>query len=133
MILYQPPQKTKLDILYFDDDLLIVDKPTGLLTVPGRRPEHKDCLLSRIHKIHPEARIVHRLDMSTSGLLLLARNPETHRQLNKQFEQRQIVKTYLAVVTGMVAQISGTIELPLISADRGPCKRQTCANSFPGS
>lgn len=112
MINYQPPQ-TEPKIIYLDDDLIIVDKPPELLTVPGRRPEHRDCLLSRIQLGYPEALIVHRLDMSTSGLLILARNNTAHRHLNRQFELRQVKKIYLAVVSGRIEPAAGEINLPL--------------------
>lgn len=109
---YQPPP-AKLDIVYYDSDLLVVNKPADLLSVPGRRPEHQDCLITRVQQEYPTALIVHRLDMSTSGLLVIALNPAAHRHLNKQFELRQVQKTYLAVVTGQVATSSGQIDLPL--------------------
>lgn len=110
---YRPPI-TEPQIIHIDADLLVVDKPAGLLTVPGRRPKHKDCLLSRVQKQYPEAVIVHRLDMSTSGLLVLARNPDAHRELSRQFEQRKVEKTYLAVVNDRLEQTAGRIELPLL-------------------
>lgn len=113
MIDYQPPQ-TKLDIVYCDEDILLVDKPAELLSVPGRRAEHQDCLISRIQQDYPEALIVHRLDMSTSGLMVVARSSDAQRNLNQQFEQRSVKKTYLAVVTGCVTPEEGRIELPLI-------------------
>jgi tRNA pseudouridine32 synthase/23S rRNA pseudouridine746 synthase len=113
LIDYRPPQ-SNTEIIHIDEDLLIVNKPAGLLTVPGRRPEHQDCLILRIQKSYPEALVVHRLDMSTSGLLIMARSSEVHRRLNRQFEQRQVKKNYLAVVTGQLEQLTGKIDLPLI-------------------
>lgn len=112
MIIYRPPN-SDAEIIYCDDDLLVVDKPAELLSVPGRRPEHQDCLISRIQKNFPEALIVHRLDMSTSGVMILARNAAAQRQLNRQFEQRLVNKTYLAVVAGQLMQTEGKIDLPL--------------------
>jgi len=113
VINYRPPTEN-LQILYSDDDLLVVDKPAELLAVPGRRPEHKDSLLTRLQQTHPEVLIVHRLDMSTSGLLILAKNPASHRHLSRQFEQRQVKKHYMAVIDGKPEQQTGQIDLPLI-------------------
>lgn len=113
MIDYRPP-KTKPEVIYTDDTILVVDKPAELLSVPGRRPEHQDCLISRLKQQYPEALIVHRLDMSTSGLMILARHDDAHRKLNRQFEQRLVGKTYLAVVSGKLDANRGRIELPLI-------------------
>ena len=101
-------------IIHKDDNILVVDKPADLLSVPGRRPEHQDCLLYRLHKKYPEALIVHRLDMSTSGLMILARNAAMQRNLSRQFEMRQAKKTYFAVVSGKLEPDVGEIDLPLI-------------------
>lgn len=114
MIDYHPPVDTGLELLYTDDVLLIASKPAGLLSVPGRGPDCRDCLISRVQQEYPEALIVHRLDMSTSGLMIMARNADIHRLLSRQFEQRLVDKSYLAVVTGKVDPVKGTIELPLI-------------------
>jgi len=110
---YRPPH-TDPRIIYQDDALLIIDKQPELLSVPGRRPEHHDCLISRVQRTFPEALIVHRLDMSTSGLMVLARGFEVHRLLSRQFEQRLVKKNYLAVVSGRLAEPVGRIDLPLI-------------------
>lgn len=112
MIDYCPPPEDPA-LLYADTELLIVDKPAGLLSVPGRRPQHKDSLLTRLQQQHPGLLIVHRLDMSTSGLLIMAHTPESHRHLSRQFEQRQVKKAYLAVVDGKLGQQTGQIDLPL--------------------
>ena len=100
-------------ILYEDDDLLAVSKPAGLLSVPGRHPANRDSLISRIQQQYADALIVHRLDMATSGLMLIARNKDSHRRLSQQFERRQISKQYHAVVSGCVAPAQGIIDLPL--------------------
>ena len=110
---YQPPLVDP-HFIHIDSDLLVVDKPAELLSVPGRRLEHQDCLITRVQKNYPEALIVHRLDMSTSGLMVLARNPDIHRQLNHLFEQRLVEKTYIAVVNGQLKQPEGRIDLPII-------------------
>lgn len=111
---YAPPITPYIDILYRDDDLLVLNKPSGLLTVPGKAPEHKDSLQTRVQSVFPTATIVHRLDMATSGILLMALNRESHKRLGQQFEKRLIRKQYLARVDGVPEKQQGTIELPLI-------------------
>lgn len=86
--------------LHEDDHLLVLEKPSGLLSVPGRGPDKQDCLSKRVQERYPEALIVHRLDQDTSGLLLMARGIEAQRRLSKLFETRQIKKRYVAVVAG---------------------------------
>ena len=88
---YNPPPDEGLDIRYIDDDLLVVDKPAGLLSVPGRGPGKQDCLSARVQARYPEALPVHRLDLGTSGLLVLARSPDMHRALNRLFETRRMI------------------------------------------
>ena len=110
---YNPPD-TAIEILHQDDDLLVVNKPSGLLTVPGKAAEHADCLESRLKMQFSDARIVHRLDMDTSGVLVLARNARAHRHLGLQFERRHVRKTYVARVWGQVSGKSGVIALPLV-------------------
>lgn len=112
---YTPPANTGLNILYQDDNLLVLDKPAGLLSVPGRGEDKQDCLATRVQAEYPEALIVHRLDMATSGLMLMARNEAMQRQLSMMFEQRQIHKRYIAIVSGKLEQESGEIDLPLIT------------------
>lgn len=86
--------------LYADDSLLVFDKPAGLLSVPGRGPDKQDCLASRVQALYPDALVVHRLDMATSGLLLMARGLAAQRALSLAFEQRRVEKRYTAVVSG---------------------------------
>ncbi len=102
-------------LLYIDDSLLVVDKPAGLLAVPGRGPAGADNLVTRVQQAHPEACTVHRLDMSTSGLMLLARGADMQRALNRSFEQRVVHKRYEAVVHGLVAEDTGCIDVPLMA------------------
>ena len=111
---YQPPLTPYLEIIYQDDDILVVNKPSGLLSVPGKAPEHRDCLENRVKLVLPTARIVHRLDMATSGVMVLALHAEAQRELNRQFQLRQTHKQYIARVSGLVTADSGTINLPLI-------------------
>ncbi len=111
---YQPPANNGLDVVYSDDALLVVNKPNGLLSVPGRGNDKQDCLVSRVQVEFPDALIVHRLDMETSGLLILARDKTTHRQLSGLFQQRAVQKRYIAVVSGVLRNTTGSIDLPLI-------------------
>ncbi|MCW9059162.1 MAG: pseudouridine synthase [Gammaproteobacteria bacterium] len=112
---YQPPSHRGLDILYQDTDLLAVNKPPGLLSVPGRGPDRQDCQSGRAQAEFPAARIVHRLDMETSGLLLFALHAEAQRRLGLQFERREVHKEYIAVVRGRLPHVAGSIDLPLCS------------------
>lgn len=111
MIDYQPPE-TAIEIIYGDNDILVVNKPSGLLSVPGRI--YKDCLISRLQEDFPGVRCVHRLDMETSGLMVLALNKPAQAHLNKQFEQRRVTKHYVARVIGHPEHDSGEINVPLI-------------------
>ena len=96
--------------------LLGVVKPAGLLSVPGRGPSKADCLIARVQQRFPEARIVHRLDQATSGVMVLARSAESHRALGWQFERREVSKRYVAIVAGHVEQAEGEIDAPLRKA-----------------
>lgn len=96
-----------------DDDLLVVSKPAGLLSVPGKGEDLTDCMLTRAEHAFPGALLTHRLDMDTSGLLLLAMNKRAQGIIGKHFEKRLIHKTYIARVWGQVKGESGLIDLPL--------------------
>ena len=100
-------------LLYIDDAILVVDKPAGLLAVPGRGLAGADNLVGRVQQAHPGACTVHRLDMATSGLMLLARGPDMQRALSRSFEQRTVHKRYEAVVHGLVAADTGSSDAPL--------------------
>ena len=110
---YRPPPNDALDLLYADTWLLMANKPAGLLSVPGRGEDKQDCLVLRVQAEYPDALIVHRLDLPTSGLLLLARGKEMQRRLSHEFAQRRVDKRYLAVVMGRPLSVTGTIDLPL--------------------
>lgn len=112
---YCAPPNEGIDYLYADAALLVVDKPSGLLSVPGRGPGKDDCLVARVHADYPDALSVHRLDMETSGLMVLARSKEMHRSLSILFQERQVEKRYVAVVDGQLAPACGEIDLPLIA------------------
>lgn len=111
---YTPPMSPYLDILYQDQALVVFNKPSGLLTVPGKAPEHKDSLEYRARLVWPGIRVVHRLDMATSGVVVMALSADSQRELNRQFQHRETKKHYIARVTGRVDADSGSIDLPLI-------------------
>lgn len=110
---YRPPQ-VPLDILHHDHELLLVNKPAGLLSVPGKGDHLSDCLIARVQEAFPEALLVHRLDMDTSGVMVFGLTPHAQRHLGLQFEKRQMKKTYVARVWGLVADKTGEVDLPLI-------------------
>ena len=110
--IYAPPSDS-LNFLHIDDDIIVVDKPAGLLSVPGR--ELPDCLQTRLLELHPDSLLVHRLDMATSGIMVFARNKAAQRHLGLQFERRHTSKSYIARVNGSVAGDTGRINLPLIA------------------
>lgn len=110
---YRPPQDP-LDILHHDHEILLVNKPSGLLSVPGKGDHLSDCLISRVQEAFPEALLVHRLDMDTSGVMVFGLTPHAQRHLGLQFEKRQTKKTYLARVWGKMAEKTGEVDLPLI-------------------
>jgi tRNA pseudouridine32 synthase/23S rRNA pseudouridine746 synthase len=99
--------------VYQDEQLLVLDKPSGLLAVPGRGPELQDCLSARVQAVFPSALVVHRLDRDTSGLMVMALDPGTQRELSRQFAERLVEKRYVAVVFGWMADTSGVIDLPM--------------------
>lgn len=111
---YLPPTDHGLTVIHADTEIIVVDKPAGLLSVPGRGAGMDDCLASRVQARFPDALIAHRLDMSTSGLLILARGAEMHRQLSRFFRDRQIGKRYVAIVDGLMEDDTGEVDLPLI-------------------
>lgn len=110
---YAPP-KTPLEIIHEDHELLLVNKPAGLLSVPGKGDHLADCLTARLQAAFPEALLVHRLDMDTSGIMVFARTPHAQRHLGLQFEKRYTKKAYVARVWGEIADKEGHIDLPLI-------------------
>ncbi len=110
---YAPPD-VPLRILHADHEILLVDKPHGLLSVPGRGPHLADCLLTRVQAAFPEALLVHRLDRDTSGVMVFALTPAAQRHLGLQFERRHVKKAYIARVWGHVAERTGEVDLPLV-------------------
>ena len=110
---YTPPQDP-LDILHDDHELLLVNKPSGLLSVPGKGAHLADCLTARVQAVFPEALLVHRLDRDTSGVMVFAKSPHAQRHLGLQFEKRATKKTYIARIFGRLEPKTGTVDLPLI-------------------
>ena len=102
-----------LETIHSDEAFLAANKPTGLLSVPGRGADKQDCLYHRVLGEFPDALVVHRLDMDTSGLVLFARSPEAQRNFGMQFERREVAKTYIAVVEGIVENNTGVVDFPL--------------------
>lgn len=118
------PKMFGLDILYADEDLAVINKPSGLLSVPGRGIEKLDSASYRFHTLFPSSPkecFVHRLDMDTSGLLIMAFNKEAHKKLSQQFENKIVKKTYVALLEGVILEEGGIIDLPIrLDVDNRP-------------
>jgi tRNA pseudouridine32 synthase/23S rRNA pseudouridine746 synthase len=110
---YAPPNDP-LEILHEDHEIVVVNKPSGLLSVPGRGEHLADCLISRVQAVFPQALLVHRLDRDTSGVMVFGLTPHAQRSLSMQFEKRTTKKSYIARVDGRIAEKTGTVDLPLI-------------------
>ncbi|MBQ3884450.1 MAG: RNA pseudouridine synthase [Succinivibrio sp.] len=109
---YNPPKEPFLDILFHDEHIMVVNKPSGLLSVPGRLAENHDSIISRIQTMHPDAMAVHRLDMDTSGIMVVGLTKEAISNLGKQFNQKTVTKRYVALVDGIIPD-EGEVNLPL--------------------
>ena len=110
---YSPPDDP-LEVLHLDHEVILVNKPAGLLSVPGKGPHLADCLIARVQAAFPDALLIHRLDRDTSGVMIFAMTPHAQRHLGLQFEKRMTKKTYVARVWGVPAEKTGTVDLPLI-------------------
>ena len=110
---YNPPMDP-LDVLHEDGHIIVVNKPSGLLSVPGRGEHLADCLISRVQAAFPDALLVHRLDRDTSGVMVFALTAHAQRNLSMQFEKRSTKKSYVARVAGEISEKTGTVDLPLI-------------------
>lgn len=126
MLTYTPPTTPWIETQYEDDDIIIVNKPSGLLSIPGRAPEHYDSMWSRLVERYPQTEVVHRLDMSTSGLILFAKNKRSERSLKKQFQYRLTNKVYYARVWGTPSEPKGLIDMPLICDWPNRPKQKVC-------
>lgn len=111
---YNPPLEPWLHILYQDSHIMVVNKPSGLLSVPGRLPENFDSVMLRVQRDFPEAQSVHRLDMATSGIIVVALTKAAERELKRQFREREPQKTYVARIWGHPQAEKGLVDLPLI-------------------
>lgn len=107
---YNPPPPEELETIYFDDDIIVANKPSGLLSVPGRGPEKAVCANSQLSDRHGPVLTVHRLDMDTSGLMIFARNKAAQTALSRQFELRGVEKSYEALVQGQMVDATGIID-----------------------
>ncbi len=105
---------SSLDVVFDDGCLIVAEKPAGLLAVPGRGEDKQDCLSARVQAEFPDALIVHRLDMATSGLMVFARGTDIQRELSRQFHDREVSKRYVALVGYRLARAEGEISLPLM-------------------
>ena len=108
-----PHSSEEILILHADEDLLLVRKPDLLLSIPGRHPLNKDCLITRLQETYPSASIVHRLDLDTSGIMVIPLNKPTHAHISRQFQERAVDKSYTAIVYGEPEQDEGEIDLPI--------------------
>lgn len=122
---YNPPREPWLHILYQDAHIMVVNKPSGLLSVPGRLEEHKDSVMTRIQRDYPQAESVHRLDMATSGVIVVALTKAAERELKRQFREREPSKSYVARVWGHPAE-KGVIDLPLVCDWPNRPKQKVC-------
>ena len=111
---YTPPPDLGLEVLHVEPAFVVLEKPPGLLSEPGRGPDKRDSLLIRAQAVYPDARIVHRLDMMTSGVIVLARETLAHASLSEAFREREVDKRYEALVHGRPANDEGEIDLPLV-------------------
>ncbi len=123
---YNPPADPWLNILWQDESIIVVNKPSGLLSVPGRAPEHKDSVMTRIQRDYPAAESVHRLDMATSGIIVVALTKAAERELKRQFREREPKKTYVARIWGHLEPETGMVDLPLICDWPNRPKQKVC-------
>ncbi len=124
---YTPPLDPWLVVLHVDRDLVVIDKPAGLLSVPGRGPGLEDSAATRVARDYPGSFAAHRLDLDTSGVLVFALRRKAEAELHRQFRERQVDKTYVARVAGHPAEEAGTIDLPLLQEEGLPRSRVDAA------
>ena len=126
LIEYNPPQEPWLDLVYRDDYIAVVNKPSGLLSVPGNQPQYYDSAMSRVKEKYGFCEPAHRLDMATSGILLFALSKAADRELKRQFREREPKKYYQALVWGHLEHDHGVVELPLISDWENRPRQKIC-------
>ncbi|MGB1139821.1 MAG: pseudouridine synthase [Halioglobus sp.] len=121
-----PHSQEEIRILHEDPHLLLVRKPDLLLSIPGRHPLNKDSLISRLQDTYPSASIVHRLDLDTSGIMVIPLDKPTHAHISRQFQQRRVQKSYIAVVYGVVEADEGEVDLPIACDWENRPKQMIC-------
>jgi tRNA pseudouridine32 synthase/23S rRNA pseudouridine746 synthase len=124
-----PHSQEEIRILYEDEDVLLVRKPDLLLSVPGRHPANKDCLITRLQETWPSASIVHRLDLDTSGIMVIPLNKASHSHISRQFQERKVAKSYVAVVYGNIEENTGMVNLPIAGDWPNKPKQKICHQS----
>lgn len=124
-----PPCLSAIEILYRDDDLLLINKPSGLLSLSGKHPLNKDSLHYRLVQDFPSATLLHRLDLGTSGIMIVALNKTVNAHIGKQFQAGTVCKTYTAVLQGHVTQDAGEIDLPIAKDPPNFPLQKICAES----
>lgn len=130
--IYNPPLEPYVSIIHRDEDILVLDKPSGLLSVPGRHPALSDSLATRVQKQFPKALMINRLDKDTSGLVLMSLNRRAHAAIAAQFESRTTQKSYVAEVWGHIVRDNGLIDMPLaIDPEHKPRHRVDHENGKP--
>lgn len=122
-----PHSKEEIIILHEDNDLLLVRKPDLLLSIPGRHPLNKDCLITRLRENYPSASMVHRLDLDTSGIMVIPLNKSTHAHISRQFQERKVEKSYIAIAYGQIPDDEGEIDLPIAVDWENRPKQVICA------
>ncbi len=121
-----PPCLEQIKILAVDPDFLIINKPSGLLSVPGRHPQNRDSVIARLQQDYPSAAIVHRLDFDTSGIMVIPLNKAALSHISKQFQARIVTKHYTAVVAGLIEKEEGRIDLPIAADPDNRPKYKIC-------
>lgn len=121
----QAIEASGIDIVFEDDDIIVLEKPADLLSVPGKGIEGQNCLSNRLLDYCAQSRVIHRLDMATSGLMIFAKHAAAQKHIGLQFERRQVEKAYIAVVDGK-SDANGTIDLPLIADWPNRPKQKVC-------
>ncbi len=128
-LIYDPPTRPRLVVIHEDRDMVVLNKPSGLLSVPGRTPDLFDSALSRVREIHPHAQTVHRLDLGTSGVLVVATRRKSEAILRQQFQDRKTRKVYLALLRGVMSEDAGQVDLPLICDWPNRPRQMVCLNT----
>jgi len=129
---YHPPLEPYLNVIHVDDDILVLDKQSGLLSVPGKDPSLWDCIEYRARQTWPTAGMVHRLDKDTSGVIVMALHKRAHGKMGIQFEKRLTKKSYVARVSGIIEADTGLVDLPLATDwDNKPRQRVDYENGRP--